>query len=112
MAAKEYFDCCEGSTLTLHDTRIVALLCMGLARKDICDVMNIKMSTLGGEISTIFSKTRTGKGSELVSKAVHSFFDNRGNYIHNGAKNALFAAQDEVSKRFAASAAVARILGK
>jgi DNA-binding CsgD family transcriptional regulator len=112
MAAKEYFDCCENSRLTLHEARIVSMICLGLARKDICDVLNIKMSTLGGEITTIFNKTRTGSSADLLSMTVRVYFDKEGNYIHNRVKKPLFAAEDEVSQRFATSAAVARKLGK
>lgn len=112
MATTEYFDCCENSSLTLHDTRIVSLLCLGLDRSEICEVMNIKLSTIGGQMTIIFIKTGTNKAAELISVTLRVYFDNLGNYIYNGVKKPLFAAKDDVSKRFAASAAVARRLGK
>lgn len=112
MAVKEHFECCEGSTLTLHEARIVSMLCMGLVRKEICDVLNNKLSTLGGEMTTIFNKTRTLTAIELVCMTLRVYFDKEGNYIYNGDRKPLFAADDAVSQRFATSGAVARKLGK
>lgn len=69
-----------GCKLTRYQMRIIALLCMGLDRRNMSLRMKNKVGTLKNEITKIFKATQTTKSTELVIFAILNGFDQMGNF--------------------------------
>jgi DNA-binding CsgD family transcriptional regulator len=79
MAKTEHFEYC-GSTLTLHEMRIIALHCIGLRRKDIAQRMGHSPWTLNNQVKKIFLKVGRESAVGLVAQAMANGFDGLGRY--------------------------------
>ncbi len=75
----EYLEFC-GKEITLHDAKIIALLCKGLDRYNMSLLLGNKPNTLDKEITLIFRKTQTTKNTELIALALANGFDTKGNF--------------------------------
>jgi DNA-binding NarL/FixJ family response regulator len=78
----EYIEFC-GKEITLHEAKIIALLCKGLDRYNASLELGNKPNTLDKQITTIFHKTGTTKNTELIALALANGFDTKGNFKGN-----------------------------
>jgi DNA-binding NarL/FixJ family response regulator len=76
---REYFNV-GGFSLTRHEMRITALLCMGHDRYNMSLHLGNCVGTLKNEITLLFRKTHTTKATELVAFAIKQGFDTEGSW--------------------------------
>ena len=77
-----------GKHITLKETRTIALLVRGLARKQVADKLSVSKSAIDNQLTLLFQKLDVSSCSELVALAVINGFElagcYKGEYLFDG----------------------------
>ena len=66
--------------ITLHNANIIALVILGLERKEIAEKLGIKEGTLDTEMRILFLNLQVNNAARLAAIAIENGFDSKGRY--------------------------------
>lgn|GEM_PF-1562576 len=72
--------CLNGRSISACKARIISLICYGLTRDHIAEVMGVKQGTIGSHLDTLYKYLGIPGSKALIARALTSGFDLEGNY--------------------------------